>query len=1174
MSLKRAIQKRDRFLGAITECYTFSQTAEKDDKAKAEFRVRYADLEDSFEKFGELHNDVIAEIGDSDDDQFTVQDKLFSETRKFYYSCKMVHSKLFPVHTNTFPGQYVRPADPSPPLKELGIPIFKGDKKLWPTFYDLFVNIIDQNQNISDGRKLQYLFSYLEGEPLKLLSGISLSDQNYRIAFEKLVKRYQNKRDIACSALGAIIKVTLKNDSARDLRYLIDTFSKSLQVLKALQFDVESWDFLLFFILLEKLDIPTRSSFEMANIVTEIPTYQSLFQFLENKCKVLESLPQLPTMKKPVYQNNFQGQRSSYQTINAGQRPPYKSQNSPFSALAGTAENKDTPIKCYKCNQSHVLSKCTSFLNLSPSDRLNFVKQKKLCLACFHSSHEVDTCNSRYSCRTCSSKRHHSLLHISETNQESTSNQNIQQAAINMHTSLNTSGPSGTFLLCTAVIDVMDGCGHFQPVRALLDSGSQTGFISEYCIRRLNLPRQSYTAEIFGLNQMSTFTSKGLVQCHIKPKGQPDPLLNFEAIVVPQVCSNMPTFTLNSKTWEHLKNLELADPSYFKSKPVDLIVGCELFAQIFKEGRILGKKGQPSALETIFGWVVTGKIDEKLTQSNPKQTSCYLTSPSVPLEVIVPKFWELENIPAKQLLSPEEKLAESIFCESVTRQPSGRFMVDLPFKNKIMPDLGNTYSQALRRFLILENRLVKTPELYLSYSNFIKDYIDSNHMSLILPNQQKSDLSCYLPHHCVLKPDSVTTKLRVVWDCSSKGSKNLSLNDTLLSGPKLQRDIGSLLLNFRLNPIAYIADIKQMFRQVLISPQHRPFQRILWRFSPQDPISEWELSTVTFGMTCSPYLAMRTLNELAEQEKERFPRASTILKTSIFVDDILNTSPSISDAISLQKELIELLKLGGFELKKWASNCPELLASLPESDRQMSLSFDKEEPHFIKVLGLQWHPQNDIFSYQCKMKDKPPTKRSILSIIGTIFDPLGFLCPLLLQAKFLLQQLWLSNTGWDEKPNQSIVDSWNNLHSEFPLLANFKLPRQIKLSKTQSCQIIGFCDASIRGYASVIYFRVEEDDNISVSLICAKSRVAPIKTQTLARLELLGAVLLSDLIQYVVSTYEGKINFTNIYAFCDSQVVLHWLSSPPNRWKTFVANRVNHIQEIIPSIFCRYIPSA
>ena len=143
-------------------------------------------------------------------------------------------------------------------------------------------------------------------------------------------------------------------------------------------------------------------------------------------------------------------------------------------------------------------------------------------------------------------------------------------------------------------------------------------------------------------------------------------MLNFEAIVVPQLCCNMPTFTLNSNTWEHLKNLELADPSYFKSKPVDFIVGCELFAQVFKEGRILGKKGQVSALKTIFGWVVTGKIDENLIQSNsinPKQTSCYLNSPSVALEVIVPKFWELENMPPKQILSPEEKLAEFIFCE-------------------------------------------------------------------------------------------------------------------------------------------------------------------------------------------------------------------------------------------------------------------------------------------------------------------------------------------------------------------------------------------------------------------------------------------------------------------------------------------------------------------------------
>ncbi|XP_050301530.1 uncharacterized protein LOC126739765 [Anthonomus grandis grandis] len=537
------------------------------------------------------------------------------------------------------------------------------------------------------------------------------------------------------------------------------------------------------------------------------------------------------------------------------------------------------------------------------------------------------------------------------------------------------------------------------------------------------------------------------------------------------------------------------------------------------------------------------------------------------------KFWELEEIPSAPLISGDDQRAELIFRQTVKRTSTGRFMVSLPFKES-EPDLGNTYPQALRRFLLLESRLMKNPELYNSYSDFINEYIHHEYMTLIPFNLPKPNISCYLPHHCVLKPDSISTKLRVVWDASAKGPKGLSLNDTLLPGPKLQNDLSSLLLIFRLYPIVFIADIRRMFLQILITPEHRKFQRILWRFSAKDPIREYELNTVTFGVSSSPFLAIRTLNELAEREKENFPNASRILKQNTYIDDVLGFSPSISSALDLQRELIDLLKSGGFQLAKWASNCPELLAAVPESDRQMSLSFDKEQPNFIKVLGLQWHPKSDIFTYQYKPHESECTKRTILQVIGRIFDPLGLLCPILLLAKYIMQQLWLLKIDWDDTPPEPLVKLWTELKSELPLLSEFKLPRQISLAN-RSCDIIAICDASNKGYAAVVYFRVEGGNQISVSLVCARSRVAPISNrQTLARLELLGAVLLSNLVSFVIHTSSTHITINNIYAYTDSQIVLAWLNSPPERWQTFVGNRVNHIQKIIPSSSWYYIPSA
>ncbi|XP_031333959.1 uncharacterized protein LOC116163973 [Photinus pyralis] len=365
-----------------------------------------------------------------------------------------------------------------------------------------------------------------------------------------------------------------------------------------------------------------------------------------------------------------------------------------------------------------------------------------------------------------------------------------------------------------------------------------------------------------------------------------------------------------------------------------------------------------------------------------------------------------------------------------------------------------------------------------------------------------------------------------------------------------------------------------MYLQILVTPQHRDYQRILWRFSPNDPISVYRLNTVSFGISSSPYLAIRTLNELAERETETYPLASKIIKNHIYIDDILAGSTSLADALEVQKQLIALLKCGGFELRKWASNNQTLLSEIPEDYRQPSVSFDKEEPSFIKVLGLHWNPDKDSFSYKCQLNDKPCTKRNILSDIARIFDPLGFLSPITLLAKNLMQRLWESKTNWDEVPANSIVKVWRQLKQEMQLVSNLNIPRCIVPRNASRYDLHGFCDASTVGYAAVVFLRTESTHNtIDTYLIGAKSKVAPLKTLSIPRLELCGAVLLANLITFITSTYSQYITFDTITAWSDSQVVLAWLSSSPHKWKTFVANRVNHIQDILPSSIWKYIPS-
>lgn len=191
------------------------------------------------------------------------------------------------------------------------------------------------------------------------------------------------------------------------------------------------------------------------------------------------------------------------------------------------------------------------------------------------------------------------------------------------------------------------------------------------------------------------------------------------------------------------------------------------------------------------------------------------------------------------------------------------------------------------------------------------------------------------------------SKFRVVWDASARSSNGLSLNDSLYAGPKLHRDISDILLKFRSHPIAFICDIKQMYCQILVTPEHRRYQRMLWRFSRDERVKEYQLNRVTFGVKSAPYLALRTLKELAIQEQTNFPLASRVLMESVYVDDICACATDLPSALCLQQELIQLLRKAGFELRKWASNHPQLLSAVPSTDTQMSLDFDSDGPNFI-----------------------------------------------------------------------------------------------------------------------------------------------------------------------------------------------------------------------------------
>ncbi|XP_026738691.1 uncharacterized protein LOC113501692 [Trichoplusia ni] len=576
------------------------------------------------------------------------------------------------------------------------------------------------------------------------------------------------------------------------------------------------------------------------------------------------------------------------------------------------------------------------------------------------------------------------------------------------------------------MIQVRDAFGSMQSFRALFDTGSQSNFITEKAVKRLSLPLSPTNDNVSGIGDASA-PILGDITCLIGTKDKI--LFKLNLHVISTICGDQPIAKLNTSGWTHIESKPLADPGFDLPGPIDILLGAEVFADSLLNQHIKGNANQPIALNSVFGWLLLGKTrlaSNALVHASGKN--------DIDLNSLVQRFWELDCVPKASLLTPEEVFCEQKFLSDHCRDTFGRYTVRLPFKDDSEPKFEGSRDVALRRFHAIERRLSRDPDLQKEYANFMTDYLDAGHMSLV-PGNELSQGKYYIPHHCVLRPDSATTRLRVVFDASAKDAHSRSLNDTQLIGPKLQPNILEILLRFRVHNIVFMADVRQMYRQILISQADRDYQRIFWRTTPTECLQEYRLNTVTYGVSSSPFLACRTLRQLAEDEGNQYPIAKGIILSDVYIDDVASGSDTLEHAQQAKDQLIALFKLGGFHLRKWVSNNAQLLLDLPIQDRLTgSVSLDNYETQILKILGLKWDPHTDAFLFEIQPLDRPCTKRSILSELGRVFDPLGFLSPITIQIKTYIQKLWILGIGWDQTPPDEVIDStvvlsWLRAHS-------------------------------------------------------------------------------------------------------------------------------------------------
>ncbi|XP_054257525.1 uncharacterized protein LOC128982590 [Macrosteles quadrilineatus] len=315
---------------------------------------------------------------------------------------------------------------------------------------------------------------------------------------------------------------------------------------------------------------------------------------------------------------------------------------------------------------------------------------------------------------------------------------------------------------------------------------------------------------------------------------------------------------------------------------------------------------------------------------------------------------------------------------------------------------------------------------------------------------------------------------------------------------------------------------------------------------------------------------------MSAYEGHSYPKASEILTKSIFYDDIIAGAESLDEALSAQNELKNLLTRGGFELRKWISNAPQLLDQVPIEHKETPVELTENSEAFFSVLGLKWTPESDMLSYKVKDVEISAilTKRRILSTIAKLYDLPGFLTPVIFWAKTLIQYLWTTGLTWDEPVPNDVRTKWHSFLEELPIIQELRIPRYISTSLHTAVQLHGFSDASEKGYAAVVYLRVtDSQENTRLYLIVSKSKVAPLKRISLPRLELCGAHLLGKLLQYSSNILSAHMKIESIYAWCDSTIVLTWIRTLPYRLKVFIANRISELQELVSPHSWNYVKS-
>ena len=1098
-------------------------------------------------------------------------------------------------------------------LPRLELQTFDGNVLAWPHYWAMFASAVDQQPSLSNIAKFTYLRNSLSSQALSVIAGLAVTEENYSLAIDMLQQKF-GRPEVIITALYAKLydMPAVKSQRFSEVQHAFQTINTVLQQLENQGEDLDG----------------QRS------------LHQQLFaKFpLDVKCKLEEwresDKPWTIGEFRTLMQKYIRVRERVMQLDQASIHTAKTTQPTAADVLVATTKTKPATSSelppCIFCSGKHRHDDCPMPL----ADRKQFLSHSHRCYICFRVGHSYQRCTlqNRRQCFHCKQRNHNRAIcpkhpmivqdrptqhtqtqgqnqyHNQDQNQtqeqkqkqEQTQQQKQKQKQNVAKSTVSTiamdsptvltqhqTSPTESVFLQTATISLSAADGTMVNARLLLDTGSQKSYMTETLACRLNLPTlhtEDLAVSTFGCKTPSHFRTRVVevtlplrdgtsftIQSHVF---QGDITRQLERAPLQQADLDALCAAIDTA--------DLADslPDNSGQHTIDILVGADYAWDLFTTSS--PNICLPSGLRVIssrLGYLLAGRSSTPGTASVATffVNTTALTTSSLHLDhdqASIEHLWKLDAIgitEPPQISDDDQALGK--FNASIQRL-DGRYHVRLAWKST-SPQLPSNYGLALGRLRTLSRRFTQDRALLDQYNSVLQQQLQAGVIEPVTSTSPQDRPVHYLPHHPVIKSSSSTTKLRIVYDASAKAKRgDPSLNSCLFRGPVLLPDLAGLLLRFRVSPIILAADIEKAFLQIGINICDRDALRFLWFQDPVKSLNDsanlqvFRFCRVPFGLICSPFLLAATITHHLRQADTDI--AHRILQ-NIYVDNVVLGCQSVTDAQQVFQEGRSLFQDMKMNLREWVTNSSEVSAILP-----VDLLGNTKA---CKMLGLQWQPGQDTLHLSPlapAILHATITKRAVLQVFASVFDPLGLFAPVTFVAKLFFQRLWSLSYPWDQPLPPDLQSEWSQIQSQLSLISSVTLPRLVTLSDAIDTQLLAFTDASENGYAATIFLRVASASTVSVHLLFAKVRLSPKKMCTLKaevsipRLELLGVLIGVRALNFVRRALDMPVQSCTLWT--DSACVLSWIAShkPLPR---FVHNRIQEINQAKDVVF-RYVKSA